>query len=150
MSSTRPQPEPRAAYPHLEVMTTRLRDNDVYGHMNNVVYYEYFDTVVNGWLIAQGLLDMQKSPVIGLVVETHCSYFAPLGYPEKLVAGLRVARIGGSSVTYGIGLFAEQGEAAAAQGGFTHVYVDRESRRPVPLPEPMRAALETLLITRPD
>ncbi|MEL6978400.1 MAG: thioesterase family protein [Pseudomonadota bacterium] len=140
----KPEPEPRSAYPHLQRLTTRWRDNDVYGHMNNVVYYEYFDTVVNAWLIERGLLEIETSPVIGLVVETACSYFAPLGFPDDVTAGLRVARIGGSSVTYEIGLFRGAAPEAAAQGRFTHVYVDRATRRPTPLAEPMRAALGAL------
>lgn len=143
-SPPRPTPEERSSYPHLREMTTRWRDNDVYGHMNNVVYYEYFDTVVNAWLIDKTLLQIETSPVIGLVVETACSYFEPLGFPESVTAGLRAARVGGSSVTYEIALFRGAAEQAAAQGRFTHVYVDRASRRPRPLSEPMRAALATI------
>ena len=139
--SERPSPQTRSAYPHFTVITTRWMDNDVYGHVNNVQYYSFFDTAVNGYLIAQGVLDPQTSPVIGLVVETKCSYFESLGFPEVVHAGVRVARIGGSSVRYEIGLFRAVGEHAVAQGHFVHVYVARATRRPVPLPDALRSAL---------
>lgn len=145
MPPNRPVPLPRSAYPHLKRMSTRWRDNDVYGHMNNVVYYEYFDTVVNGWLLEEGHLDFENGGVIGLVVSTACDYFASIAFPDEITAGLRVSRIGGSSVTYEIGLFRGDEGEAAAQGRFTHVYVEREGRRPTPLPEDLRASLETLL-----
>lgn len=116
-------------------------DNDVYGHVNNVVYYSYFDTVVNEYLIAQGALDIANSAVIGLVVETGCSYFASIAFPEKIEAGLRVAKIGNSSVRYEIALFREGGDEAVAQGHFVHVYVDRATQKPQALAEPLRAAL---------
>jgi acyl-CoA thioester hydrolase len=141
----RPDPHRRAEYPHAQPITTRWMDNDAYGHVNNVVYYSYFDTVVNTWLIRNGLLDVEKGPVIGLVVETGCQYFAPLTYPEEVTAALRVGHLGRSSVRYEIALFGA-GEAAAAQGHFIHVYVDRQTRRPVSLPERLRAALETLQV----
>ena len=141
----RPDPHRRADYPHAQPITTRWMDNDAYGHVNNVVYYSYFDTVVNTWLIRNGLLDVETSPVIGLVVETGCQYFAPLTYPEEVVAALRVGHLGRSSVRYEIALFGA-GETAAAQGHFIHVYVDRRTRRPVSLPESLRAALETLQV----
>ena len=140
----RPRPSSLGQYPHRRAITTRWMDNDAYGHVNNVVYYSFFDTVVNTWLIEQGLLDVEASPVIGLVVETGCRYFASLTYPETVTAGLRVAHLGRSSVRYEIALFGEGGDVAAAQGHFVHVYVDRESRRPVPLPDVLRAALEPL------
>lgn len=140
----RPDPETRAAFPHLQVMTTRWRDNDVYGHINNVVYYEYFDSVVNAWLIDQGLLDIAASPEIGLVVETSCSYFAPIAFPDRIAAGLRLERLGQASVTYAVALFRNEEESAAAQGRFTHVYVDRATRRSTPIPERLRAAMATL------
>ena len=140
---TRTEPHRRADYPHAMTITTRWSDNDAYGHVNNVVYYSYFDTVVNSWLIGHGLLDVENSEVIGLVVETGCKYFAPLTYPEPVTAALRVAHIGRSSVRYEIALFGA-GDTAAAQGHFIHVYVDRVTRRPVSLPEPLRSALETL------
>ncbi|RCX11997.1 acyl-CoA thioester hydrolase [Extensimonas vulgaris] len=122
-------------------------DNDVYGHVNNVVYYSWFDTAVNAYLIEQGVLDIERSATIGLVVETQCNYFAPLAFPQTVEAGLRVARLGGSSVRYEVGLFAEGAPQTAAAGHFVHVYVDRTTRRPVPLPEPLRAALQPLLRT---
>jgi acyl-CoA thioester hydrolase len=140
----RPEPHPLSGYPHRQAITTRWMDNDAYSHVNNAVYYSYFDTVVNTYLIRQGALDIGKSPVIGLVVETGCQYFAPLTYPETLTAALRVAHLGRSSVRYEIALFAEGSEVAAAQGHFVHVYVDRETRRPVDLPPALRAALEPL------
>ena len=141
----RPQPETRSAYAHFLRITTRWMDNDVYGHINNVVYYSYFDTVVNGYLIAERALDIEKSEVIGLVVETGCKYFAPVTFPDAVHAGLRVAHLGTSSVRYEIGLFRNDDDGASAQGHFVHVYVDRTSRKPVPLPAAMRAALERIL-----
>jgi acyl-CoA thioester hydrolase len=119
-------------------------DNDVYGHVNNVVYYAYFDTVVNQYLIEQGGLDIERSQIIGLVVETRCHYFAPITFPDTVNAGLRVAKLGNSSVRYEIGLFRNEADTASAQGHFIHVYVDRASRRPAALPQPMRAALERI------
>lgn len=141
----RAEPQSLADYPHRQPITTRWMDNDAYGHVNNVVYYSFFDTVVNGYLIGRGALDIEKSPVIGLVVETACQYFAPLTYPETVTAGLRVAHLGRSSVRYEIALFGEGSDVAAAQGHFVHVYVDRATRRPVELPAKLRAALEPLL-----
>ncbi|MER2264737.1 acyl-CoA thioesterase [Methylobacterium oxalidis] len=138
----RPGPETRAAYPRHVALGTRWGDNDVYGHVNNVVYYAFFDTAVNGCLIEAGVLDIAESPVIGLVVETGCRFFAPLAFPDRVAAGVRVAHLGRSSVRYEIGLFREDEARAAAQGHFVHVYVDRQSRRPVPLPERLRAVLE--------
>ena len=142
---SRPAPHALADYPHQRLVTTRWADNDAYGHINNVVYYAYFDTVVNGYLIDHRVLDIHASAAIGLVVETGCQYFAPLTYPENVTAGLRVASIGRSSVRYEIALFGERGEIAAAQGFFVHVYVDRETRRPVEVPEAVRKALAPLL-----
>jgi acyl-CoA thioester hydrolase len=141
---TRPKPHQRADYPHVQAITTRWMDNDAYGHINNVVYYSFFDTVVNTFLIESGALDIGKSPVVGYVVETACNYFAPLTYPQKVLAGLRVAHVGRSSVRYEIALFAEEDESAAAQGHFIHVYVDRETQRPVKLPEALERALAPL------
>jgi acyl-CoA thioester hydrolase len=141
----RPTPHAPGDYPYSRVITTRWRDLDPYGHMNNVVQYELFDTVVNAWLIERGALDIQKSPVIGLVVETGCNYFATLHYPEPVTAGLRVMHMGRSSVRYEVALFAKGGKSAAAQGHFVHVYVDRETRRPVAdLPAALKLALEPL------
>ncbi|HEX6018109.1 MAG TPA: thioesterase family protein [Burkholderiaceae bacterium] len=142
--SERPQPEPRSAYPFFTRLSTRWMDNDVYGHINNVVYYSFFDTVVNGYLIDRGALDVDRGNVIGLVVETHCNFFAPLRYPQAVEAGLRVERIGSSSVRYEIGLFADAVAVCAASGHFVHVYVDRASRRPVALPQPLQTALAPL------
>ena len=142
--STRPSPEPRSAYPHFLEITTRWMDNDVYRHVNNVVYYSYFDTVVNQYLIEQGVLEIESSPVIGLVVETQCNYFAPLTFPDVVQAGLRVGKLGASSVRYEVGIFRNREPNASAQGHFVHVYVDRTSRRPAALPERMRAALHRI------
>ncbi len=142
--SDKPQPRPRDAYRHFLPITTRWMDNDVYGHVNNVVYYSYFDTVVNEYLIRAGVLDVEHGQTIGLVVETQCNYFAPLVFPQSVDAGLRVAKLGTSSVRYEIGLFAAGETAPAAQGHFVHVYVDRGTRRPMPLPDALRAALEPL------
>jgi acyl-CoA thioester hydrolase len=143
----RPQPHRRTHYPHTRVLTTRWMDNDPYGHVNNVVHYSLFDTVVNAWLIERGALDIQASPVIGLVVETGCHYFAPLTYPEPVTAALRVGHVGRSSVRYEVALFAHASDVAAAQGHFIHVYVDRESRRPVrELPNALARALEPLRV----
>ena len=141
---TRPKPHQRADYPHVQAITTRWMDNDAYGHINNVVYYSFFDTVVNTFLIESGALDIGKSPVVGYVVETGCNYFAPLTYPQKVLAGLRVAHVGRSSVRYEIALFAEEDGSAAARGHFVHVYVDRETQRPVKLPEALERALAPL------
>ena len=143
--ATRPQPLPRSAYRVLRYMTTRGADNDVYGHVNNVVYYSWFDTAVNAHLIEQGALDIHHGPVIGLVIETQCNYFAPLAFPQTVWAGLRVAHLSTSSVRYEVGLFADGEDLAAACGHFVHVYVDRHTRRPVLLPGPLKTTLETLL-----
>jgi acyl-CoA thioester hydrolase len=140
----RPRPELRSAYRHFRAISTRWMDNDVYGHVNNVQYYSFFDTVVNGYLIDKGVLDPQTSPVIGLVVETACNYFASVSFPEEVHAGLRVKHIGSSSVRYEIGLFRGEEDAAAAQGHFVHVYVDRVTRRPALLPDALKQALALL------
>jgi acyl-CoA thioester hydrolase len=147
----RPQPERREAYPHHRSIPTRWMDDDVYGHVNNVVYYSFFDTAVNAWLIEQGALDIEASPVVGFVVETACQYFAPIAFPQVVAAGIRVAHVGRSSVRYEIGLFAPGSGTAAAQGHFIHVYVDRATRRPVrELPEALRRALDTITVRGPD
>jgi acyl-CoA thioester hydrolase len=137
-------PERRDRYRRFLAIPTRWMDNDVYGHVNNVVYYSYFDTVVNEYLVASGTLDIEKSRVIGLVVETRCRFFRAISFPDTVHAGLRVARLGNSSVRYEIGLFRNDEETAAAQGHFVHVYVDRETRRPAELPVEMREALEKI------
>jgi acyl-CoA thioester hydrolase len=142
---TRAAPHTRADYRHFLAIPTRWMDNDVYRHVNNVVYYSYFDTVVNQYLIEGGVLDIEKSTVIGLVVETQCHYFSPIAFPDTVYAGLRVAKMGTSSVNYEIGIFRNDESQAAAQGHFVHVYVDRTSNRPTPLPAALRAALEALL-----
>ena len=130
-----PKPaETRARYRHFLKIPTRWSDNDIYGHVNNVRYYSFFDTAVNGHLIATGALDIHRGAVIGFVVETRCTYFAPLAFPETVEAGIRTAHVGRSSVIYEVAIFGEGAEGAAAAGSFTHVYVDRETRRPVPLP----------------
>jgi acyl-CoA thioester hydrolase len=141
----KPVPHERGDYRYLRDITTRWMDNDVYGHVNNVIYYSWFDTVVNGWLLAQNVLDFEQSPAVGLVVDTHCSYFSSIAFPDLVRAGLRVASLGTSSVRYEIGLFANDNTEASAQGHFVHVYVDRVTRRPVPLPASLRQALETIL-----
>ncbi|GIX23711.1 MULTISPECIES: thioesterase family protein [Caldimonas] len=141
---SRPQAEPRHAYRHFLPITTRWMDNDVYGHVNNVVYYSYFDTVVNEYLISRGALDIHAGEVIGLVVETQCNYFAPLAFPQGVDAGLRVAHLGTSSVRYEVGLFAQGEPLTAARGHFVHVYVNRHTRKPVPLPASLVAVLEAL------
>ncbi|CAM3648511.1 acyl-CoA thioesterase [Litorimonas haliclonae] len=140
----RAQPNALKDYTHFLDIPTRWSDNDVYGHINNAVYYLYFDTVVNEYLIQKGLLDIETSDIIGLVVKTNCDYFAPAAFPDIIKAGLRVANLGNSSVTYEIGLFRNDEEEACAQGQFTHVYVDKRFRRPVELSDKMRAALEIL------
>jgi len=144
--SDRPLPELRAAYRHFRVITTRWMDNDVYGHVNNVQHYSFFDTVVNGYLIQAGALDPHAGAVIGFVVETKCNYFETLTFPDEIHAGLRVGRIGGSSVRYEVGLFRGEAAQAAAQGHFVHVYVDRGTRRPVPLPDDLKRALAPLAV----
>ncbi len=143
-----PAARPTAAdYPHFIPITTRWMDNDVYGHVNNVTYYSYFDTAANAYLIEHGL-DIHASPIIGLVVESACAYHAPVAYPTPLRAGLRVDKLGNRAVTYGIAIFTASGTAAddlaAAHGHFVHVFVDRATRTPTPIPERLRAALERL------
>lgn len=137
--------ETRAAYVAFQTITTRWMDNDVYGHVNNVQYYSFFDTAVNRWLIEQGVLDIHQGEVIGLVVETSCSYFQPIAFPETVHAGIRVAKLGNSSVRYEVGLFRDDDQTVSAAGHFIHVYVDRATSRPVPLPDPLRAALTKLV-----
>ena len=134
----------REAYPFRLPIATRWADNDVYGHVNNVVYYSYFDTVINRWLIREGGLDIHRGAIIGLCAESHCTFHGPLEFPDTVTAGLRVGHLGRSSVRYEIGLFAEDG-APAASGWFVHVFVDRETRRSAgDLPPQLRGALERL------
>ena len=135
-------------YPHVLPIPTRWKDNDVYGHVNNVEYYSYFDTVINTWLIREGGLDIHDGGVIGLCAESHCSYSAAFAFPETVQAALRVGHLGRTSVRYEIGLFREAGGEPAAEGWFVHVFVDRETRRPAEIPAGIRAALERLVPTR--
>jgi len=134
----------RSDYPRWRDLPTRWADNDIYGHINNAAYYGFFDTAVNCFLIEEAGLDIHAGAVIGLVVETGCAYYAPLAYPDTVQAGLRVARLGKSSVRYELGLFKPGEDEPAAQGHFIHVYVDRDTRRPVALPALMRSVLEGL------
>ena len=145
--SQRAQPKPRLHFARFQSMTTRWMDNDVYGHLNNVVHYSLFDTVVNRYLIEAGALDLQSGEVIGLVVRTECHYFESLAFPQTIHAGLAVMHQGRSSVRYVLGLFADDAPLSAAVGEFVHVYVDRRTRKPVPLPERLRLALEPLART---
>lgn len=146
MSATpRPQAESRSAYKAFRAIGTRWSDNDAYGHVNNVIYYSWFDTAVNGLLIEQGAIDIHAGSVIGLVIETQCNYFSPLAFPEAVVAGIRVAHIGSSSVRYEVAIFpGDDSLACAARGHFIHVYVDRATRRPAALPAELLSVLETL------
>jgi len=140
----KPPPALRSAYRAWRAIGTRWADNDAYGHVNNVVYYGWFDTAVNAYLIAQGALDIQGGAVIGLVVQTQCNYFSPLAFPQTVDVGLRVEHVGHSSVRYGLAVFAQGQESAAAQGHFIHVYVDAATRKPAPLPAALVRALEPL------
>ncbi len=140
----RPQPSGRDAYRTFRTIHTRWMDNDPYGHMNNVVHYSLFDTAVNGWLIEKGVLDIHGGDQIGLVVETGCRYFGEMAFPDIVTAGIRVAKLGGTSVRYEVGLFRNEEQTAAAEGFFIHVYVDAKTRRPKPLGDGLRAALEAI------
>ena len=143
----RPEPPARADYRTFRPITTRWMDNDVYGHVNNAIYYSFFDTTVSGWLVDQGIVDYERGQIIGLAVDSQCSYFAPISFPEAITGGMRVDRLGRSSVTYAVGIFRGDEDQASAAGTFTHVYVDRETRRPRPLADDVRAKLETVLNT---
>ena len=138
------QPPTRSDYGWFTPLTTRWSDNDIYGHVNNVVYYSYFDSIANRYLIEEGGLDIHDGSNVGLVVNSSCSYHAPVAYPQSLDGALRVDRLGNSSVQYGIAIFLVGEDVACANGTFTHVFVDRASNRPVPIPERMRAALAVL------
>jgi acyl-CoA thioester hydrolase len=144
MVSTKPARPHRTCFAVFRPITTRWMDNDAYGHVNNVHYYSYFDSAVNGWLVDKGLLSIGDSPVIGLVVESGCAYFESVAFPERLEAGISVAHLGRSSVRYEIGIFKEGAEFAAAQGYFVHVHVDRATQRPVEIPHRTREALSAL------
>jgi acyl-CoA thioester hydrolase len=149
MSRREEEPIPGIAdFPHRLEIATRWMDNDVYGHVNNVVYYSYFDTVINEYLIRAGGLDIHASPVIGLCVESRCRYFSELAFPETIVACLRVKRLGRTSVTYEIGLFRRGADAPAAFGHFVHVFVGRASRKPAAIPAGIRAALQSIAISQ--
>jgi acyl-CoA thioester hydrolase len=140
----RPGPPSRAAFARFMAMATRWSDNDAYGHLNNVVYYALFDSAVNALLVEAGLLDPASSPIIGLVVESNCRFYASLTYPEQAEVGVAVERLGRSSVRYRLGVFKAGAEEAAAAGGYTHVYVERATNRPVPIPEAHRRLMEGL------
>ena len=148
-SQSRPEPEPRSAYALYRRISTRWADNDAYGHVNNVVYYGWFDTAVNAHLIEQGALDIHEGATIGLVVETHCNYFAPVVFPQPVEIGIRIAAMGGSSVRYELGVFIADAsgafEVCVAKGHFIHVYVDQQTRRPVPLPLNLKIVLKNIL-----
>jgi len=136
----------RASYRYFNDITTRWMDNDIYGHVNNVVYYSYFDSVANKYLIEEGGLDIKNSQVVGFVVASNCQYTSPIAYPQAIEAGLRVNRLGNSSVEYGIGIFQQDSSVVSAMGTFTHVFVDRSTDKPVAIPASIRSALEAVLI----
>jgi len=136
----------RAEYRHFLPIATRWKDNDVYGHVNNVEYYSYFDTVINAYLIGAGGLDIHRGATIGVCAESHCRFLGEFAFPQTIAAGLRVEHLGNSSVRYGIGLFREDRDEPSAEGWFVHVFVDRETRRAAPMPESLRAALQRLLV----
>ncbi|MEO1659214.1 MAG: thioesterase family protein [Pseudomonadota bacterium] len=142
----RAAPSRRSDYRAFRTLTTRWNDNDVYGHMNNVVHYALFDSAVNSFLIEEGALDIRQGDQVGLVVETRCRYHAEMAFPDVVTAGIRADRVGNSSVTYGIGLFRNDNDEAAAEGQFTHVYVDAETRRPKPLGEQLRAVVDQISV----
>lgn len=142
--TTKPAPNARSHYRHFTTITTRWMDNDVYRHVNNVVFYSFFDTAVNEYLMQQRVLDLDRSPVVSLVVETGCQFFSPIAFPDVVHCGLRVAHLGNSSVRYEIGIFRNDEPRAAAQGHFVHVACDRQTHRPVPMPADLRQALQAL------
>ena len=137
----------RSDYLHFHPITTRWMDNDAYGHVNNILYYSWFDTIVNALLIQGGVLDVERSPVIALVIETGCHYFSSIAFPQSVTAGLRVASLGRSSIRYEIGIFCGDDPLASAQGFLVHVAVDRDTRRPVDIPDAMRALLRPLIFS---
>jgi acyl-CoA thioester hydrolase len=141
---TKTPPGARADYRHFLAIPTRWMDNDLYGHVNNVVYYSYFDTVINKFLIERGKLDIHKGDIVGVAAESACRFFSSIAYPETVDAGLRVGHLGRSSVRYEIGLFREGHETAAAEGHFVHVFVDRPTQRPTEIPATIRAALDSI------
>jgi acyl-CoA thioester hydrolase len=135
---------PRSAFPHLLALPTRWMDNDSYGHVNNVNYYSFFDTAVNRYLIDRGVLDIHKDDVVGFVVETSCAYFSSISFPDTIHVGVRVAKLGNSSVRYELALYRNDEALPSAAGHFIHVYVDRPSGKSVPIPQPVRAVLAEL------
>lgn len=143
-------PRKRSVFAYVQQIPTRWKDNDVYGHVNNVTYYSYFDTAVNTHLIREGGLDIRDSEVIGLVIETQCRFMSELTFPETIDAGVGVVRVGRSSVTYSIGLFRSGEDSPAAMGHFVHVYVDRTTRNPVAVPVQIRSALEPLMLRQEE
>ena len=143
---SRPPAETRSAFAHFHRIETRWKDNDVFGHVNNVVYYSYFDTAVNAFLIEPGVLDLQRSTIVGLVAETQCRYYSSIAFPDTVYVGLRLAHLGTSSIRYEVGIFRNDDPVASAQGYFVHVYVDRESNRPVPMPAALVKAAERLRV----
>jgi acyl-CoA thioester hydrolase len=146
---TRAQPEPRNCFAHFLAITTRWMDNDVYRHVNNVVYYSFFDTAVNEYMLRMNVLDFESSPSVSLVVDSACSFFSPISFPDIVHCGLRVAHLGRSSVRYEIGIFRNDEPLAAAQGHFVHVCCDRSTLKPVDMPPALRAALERLIVSAP-
>ena len=143
-TKTRSEPSTLEQFPYHYAITTRWRDNDVYGHVNNVVYYSWFDTAVNGYLLEKEVLDFTGGSVVGLVVETQCNYFSSVAFPDKMKAAVAVSKIGKSSVRYEVGIFRNEETTASAQGHFIHVYVDAVTRRPVSLPDELRVALDAI------
>ncbi|HMU86030.1 MAG TPA: thioesterase family protein [Agitococcus sp.] len=139
-----PQPSTRTDYAFITPITTRWSDNDIYGHVNNVTYYSYFDTVANTYLIEYGHLNIHNDQVVGYVVNSGCNYYAPVAFPDKLEGGLRVNRLGVSSVEYGVAIFKEGEDVAVADGHFVHVFVDKQSNKSVPIPDMIRKALERI------
>ncbi len=150
MSKERPGPGVRSDYVEFMPVQTRWMDNDVYGHVNNVVYYSYFDTVVNLYLINPGGLDFHNAPVVGIMAETMCRFYRSIAYPEAIDAGIRVGRLGSSSVRYEVGLFGVGENDARAEGHLVHVFVDRATNKPVPIPAGIRSALERIVRPAPD
>ena len=140
----------RPDFPYLHPIATRWDDNDVYGHVNNVRYFAFFDTAINAWLIREGGLDVEHGAVIGVCAESHCAYTAAIAFPDAVEVGLRTERIGSSSVRYELAVFRGGAAESAATGWFVHVFVDRATRRPVPIPAPLRAALERLRPAPPE
>jgi acyl-CoA thioester hydrolase len=148
--SERKVPHDIASYPFFHSIDTRWMDNDVYGHVNNVIYYSYFDTAVAAFLMERAGLDYIKSPLVGLVIETSCTYFDSIAFPDRVTVGLRIAKLGVSSVRYEVAVFKNNNTTACAQGYFVHVYVDRESNRPTPIPDQARSAMQALMAATPS